>query len=211
MADRLIRFVLQAGVILAVIAALPYKIFELDRYFVAKELVLNVAALVVALLLVARRRSLWFDVADGLLALFLIWSAASALFATNYWVAQRSLGVTVSGAVIFWARDPPPSVVCIAPILVAARSLCPGGRLALTQAYGLETEYFSANRAPVARSETGILWHIWRRLGCRRSCGALSPPAVPSGRWSARSERRCSGRRWCYPDRGRRGWLFWLQ
>ena len=79
MADRLIRIILQAGVILAVIAALPYKIFELDRYFVPKELVLNVAALVVALLLVARRRSLWFDVADGLLALFLILSAASAL------------------------------------------------------------------------------------------------------------------------------------
>ena len=58
MADRTIRLFLQAGLILAVVVALPYKVFELDRYFVPKEIVLNVAALVVAVLLLARRRSL---------------------------------------------------------------------------------------------------------------------------------------------------------
>ena len=41
MADRLIRLAIQAGVIAAVVAALPYKVFELDRYFVPKELVLH--------------------------------------------------------------------------------------------------------------------------------------------------------------------------
>ena len=102
MTDRAIRFLLQAGVILAVVAALPYKIFELDRYFVPKELVLHVAALLVAIVLLTRLRSLSFDLVDGLLALFILWSVASAIFATNYWLAQRSLGVTVSGVVIFW-------------------------------------------------------------------------------------------------------------
>ena len=102
MVDRAIRFLLQAGVILAVVVALPYKIFELDRYFVPKELVLNVAALLVAILLLTNLRSLSFDLVDGLLALFVLWSGASALFATNYWLAQRSLGVSVSGVVIFW-------------------------------------------------------------------------------------------------------------
>ena len=34
MADRTIRTLIQLGVILAVIVALPYKLFELDRYFV---------------------------------------------------------------------------------------------------------------------------------------------------------------------------------
>src|SRR5512132_3632319 len=98
MADRTIGFFLQAGLILAVVAALPYKLFELDRYFVPKELVLHVAALLIAVLLVARRRSLSFDLADSLIALFLLWSAASALLASNYWLAQRLLGLTVSSA-----------------------------------------------------------------------------------------------------------------
>ena len=62
----MIRLVIQAGVILVVIAALPYKVFELDRYFVPKELVLHGAALIIALKLVARRRSLSFDLVDGL-------------------------------------------------------------------------------------------------------------------------------------------------
>jgi hypothetical protein len=102
MADRTIRVLLQAGVILAVVVALPYKMFELDRYFVPKELVLNVAALLLALMLLVRLRSLSFDLVDGLLALFLLWSTASALFASNHWLAQRSLGVSVSGVVVFW-------------------------------------------------------------------------------------------------------------
>ncbi|HMF86773.1 MAG TPA: O-antigen ligase family protein [Gemmatimonadaceae bacterium] len=184
MADRLIRIVLQAGVILAVFAALPHKIFELDRYFVAKELVLNVAALVVALILLARRRSLWFDVADGLLALFLIWSAASALFATNHWVAQRSLGVTVSGAVIFWGARSAAERGFYRPILVAAATASVlAAALALAQAYGLETEYFSANRAPggtfgnrnfVAHmAALGLPSLVWCTVTARRPFGAL--------------------------------------
>src|SRR5207237_10007537 len=102
MSDRLVRVVIQAGVILAVIVALPYKVFELDRYFVPKELVLHAAALIVAVALFARRRSLSFDLVDGLLAFFLLWSVGASLFATNYWLAQRSVSVSISGAIIFW-------------------------------------------------------------------------------------------------------------
>src|SRR4030088_3202974 len=101
MADRTIRTLIQLGVILAVVVALPYKLFELDRYFVPKELVLHVVALFIALFLLARRRSLSFDLTDGLLVLFLLWSTASALFATNHWLAQRALGVSVFGALVF--------------------------------------------------------------------------------------------------------------
>jgi O-antigen ligase len=140
---------IQGGVILVVVIALPYKLFELDRYFVPKELVLHVAALVIALLLVVRRRSLAFDLVDGLLAFFLLWSAASAIFATNHWVAQRSLAISVSGVIVFWgAREVArrgayrPLLVAVAIATVCAAALC------LAQAYGLETEYFSTNRAP---------------------------------------------------------------
>src|SRR5438552_19207226 len=55
MSDRVIRWAIQAGLVLVVIVALPYKVFELARYFVPKELVLPGAALLVAGMLGARR------------------------------------------------------------------------------------------------------------------------------------------------------------
>src|SRR3954471_23085141 len=119
MSDRLIKAVIQAGVILVVVIALPYKLFELDRYFVPKELVLHVAALVIALVLVVRRRSLAFDLVDGLLALFLLWSAASAIFATNHWVAQRSLAISVSSVIVFWGAREVARRGTYRPVLVA--------------------------------------------------------------------------------------------
>jgi len=189
MADRAIRFLLQAGVILAVVVALPYKIFELDRYFVPKELVLNVAALLVAILLLTKLRSLSFDLVDGLLALFLLWSAASSVFATNYWLAQRSLGVSVAGVVIFWGARSVAAQGWYRPVLVAAAvaAVC-AAALALAQAYGLETEYFSANRAPGG------------------TFGNRNFVAHMAAHCSARSARPCSRQRWCCRDRGRRGW-----
>jgi len=149
MSDRIIRLVIQAGVILVVIIALPYKLFELDRYFIPKELVLHVAALIIAIVLVARRRSLTFDLVDGLLALFLLWSAASAIFATNHWVAQRSLAISVSGAIVYWGARSVAERGSFRPILVAVAiaTVCTAA-FCLAQTYGLETEYFSANRAP---------------------------------------------------------------
>src|SRR3954464_1088542 len=102
MSDRLIKTVIQAGVIVVALFALPYKLFELDRYFVPKELVLHVAALLLVVLLFMRGRAITTDLADTLLAAFLAWSLASAAFATNHWLAQRALGVTVSGAIVFW-------------------------------------------------------------------------------------------------------------
>ena len=149
MADRLIRLAIQAGVIAAVVAALPYKVFELDRYFVPKELVLHVAALIIALVLVARRRTLSFDVVDGLIAFFLLWSVASAIFATNHWVAQRSVAISVSSAIVFWGARSVAARGSYRPILIAAATAAViAAALSLAQAYGLETEYFSTNRAP---------------------------------------------------------------
>ena len=150
----------------------------------AKELVLNTIALLVAVLLVARRRSLSFDLVDGLLALFLLWSAASALFATNYWLAQRSLGVSVSSAVIFWGARSVAERGSYRPILVAvAIATVIAAALALAQAYGLETEYFSANRAPggtfgnrnfVAHiAVIGLPSLVWCTVTARRPFGAL--------------------------------------
>jgi len=180
----MIRTLLQLGVVLAVVVALPYKLFELDRYFVPKELVLHIVALIIAVLLLARRRSLSFDLADALLALFLLWSGASALFATNYWLAQRALGVTVSGAIIFWGARSIADRGFYRPILVAAAfaAVC-AAALSLAQAYGVETEYFSANRVPggtfgnrnfVAHiAVIGLPSLVWCTVTARRPFGAL--------------------------------------
>ncbi len=184
MADRLLKYLIQVGVVLAVVVALPYKLFELDRYFVPKELVLHAVALIIALFLLARRDTLSFDVADGLLAFFLLWSAASALFATNYWLAQRALGVSVSSAIVFWGARSIGDRGFYRPVLIAAAIAAVLAALfSLAQAYGLETEYFSTNRAPggtfgnrnfVAHiAVIGLPSLVWCTVTARRSSGAI--------------------------------------
>ena len=95
---------LGAGALACVLAVLPYRSFDLDRFFAPKELALHAAALAAGLRRArasARRMSL--TRADLALVAWLVLSAASALFATNHWLAYRALAVSVSGAVIFWS------------------------------------------------------------------------------------------------------------
>ncbi|MFL5480026.1 MAG: O-antigen ligase family protein, partial [Gemmatimonadaceae bacterium] len=184
MPDRIIRLTIQAGVILAVVIALPYKLFELDRYFVPKELVLHVAAAIIAIALFAARRALSFDRVDGLLAMFLLWSLGASLFATNHWLAQRALAVSLSGAIVFWGARAVAARGAYRPILVAAAIACVcAAAFCLAQAYGLDTEYFSANRAPggtfgnrnfVAHMAViGLPSLVWCTVTARRPFGAL--------------------------------------
>jgi hypothetical protein len=140
---------LQLGLLAVVLAVLPYKLFELDRYFVPKELVLHFVALASLPLLVSGRRTVKVDAADALMAAFLVWSAASALFATNYWLAQRALGISVSSAIVFWAARRLGAAGLHRPILIAAAfaTVC-AAVTCLLQVYGLDTDYFSMNRMP---------------------------------------------------------------
>ena len=181
--DRIIRVTIQAAVIAAVIVALPYKLFELDRYFVPKELVLNVAALIVAGTLVFKRRTLRFDLVDGLIALFLLWSVGSALFATNHWVAQRSVAISISGAIIFWgARSVAPTSYRAILVACAIATVC-AAITSLAQTYGLDTDYFSTNRAPGGTfGNRNFIAHIaaiglptlgWCTVTARRQFGSL--------------------------------------
>jgi O-antigen ligase len=184
MADRTLQVFLQLGIVLAIVVALPYKLFELDRYFVPKELTLHLVALMVAVLLLARRRSLSFDIADGLLALYLLWSTASALFSTNYWLAQRSLGISVSAAIVFWGARSLGDRGLYRPLLIAAAiAAVTAAVTSLAQAYGLETDYFSTNRAPggtfgnrnfVAHvAVIGLPALVWCTVTARTSLSAL--------------------------------------
>ena len=149
MSNRIATVVLQIAIVAVVFAALPFKLFELDRYLVPKELVLHVAALVLALAVLARARAIAVDAADKLLAVFLVLSAISAVFATSYWLAQRALSLSIASTIVFWAARRLGVEGSYRPVLTgAAVATACAAVVGLTQAYGLETEYFSLNRAP---------------------------------------------------------------
>ena len=147
--DRAALRILQAGAIAVVLAAAPYKTFDLDRFFVPKELVLHVVALGAALLCLAKARRLALGRADQLIALFLIVGIASAVFATNWWLAGRAVAVSLSSAAIFWSARAMSRAGLARPLLTAvAVAAVIGAVTALLQAYGVRTEYVSLNRAP---------------------------------------------------------------
>ncbi len=149
LADRGALRILQFGAIAVVLAAAPYKTFDLDRFFVPKELVFHVVALVATLLCLAKARRLALGRADQLIGLFLALSIASALFATNWWLAGRAVAISLSSAAVFWSARSLSRAGLARPLLAAvAVAAVVGAVTALLQAYGVRTEYVSLNRAP---------------------------------------------------------------
>jgi O-antigen ligase len=147
--DRTALTLLQLGAVAVVLAASPYKQFDLDRYFVPKELVLHVVAATTAFILVARRSRLTLSFVDRLLVGFLLAGLVSAVFATNVWVAERALAISVSGVLLFWVASALRRNGLARPLVIAlAVGVVVCAATSLAQAYGVETEYFSLNRAP---------------------------------------------------------------
>ena len=184
MQNRATTLLLQLGLLAVIVAALPYKLFELDRYFVPKELVLHAVAIVFCIILVTKRRTVTVDVVDALIAFFLVWSTASAVFATNLWLAQRALGVSVASAAVFWGARRIGASGGARPLLAAAAfATVLAAMTALAQAYGLETDYFSQNRAPggtfgnrnfVAHiCAIGLPALVWCTVTAKRPIGSL--------------------------------------
>jgi O-antigen ligase len=89
------------------------------------------------------------SLADALLAVFLLLCIVSALFATNYWLAVRSLGITVSGVFVFWAARALRSAGLARQLLLTlAAGVVIAAITALLQAYGVESWLFADRRAP---------------------------------------------------------------
>ena len=166
------------------LAALVFKVFELDRYFVPKELVMNVAALIAAGLFLARGNYRAPDIVDALLIAFLAWSILSGIFATNHWLSQRAIALSLSSAVIFWTARSAAEAGFQKVLLVAASAatvIVAGTSLA--QAYGVETEYFTLARAPGGTlGNRNFIAHIvaiglpitlWCTVAAKRSISAL--------------------------------------
>jgi O-antigen ligase len=148
-AQRLALRVLQAGAVAVVLAAATYKVFELDRFFVPKEVVLHLTALVAGLLCLASARRVTLGRVDLLLAGYLALGAASAALAQNPWAGMRALAVSASGVVVFWTARALGRAGLSRPILVAvAVAVTLGALTSLAQTYGVRLDVFSVNRAP---------------------------------------------------------------
>jgi hypothetical protein len=146
---RAALLVLQLGAIGVVVAAAAYRQFELDRFFIPKELVLHVAATLAALGCLASARALRLSRVDQLLGLFLALGLLSSLFATNWWAAGRAVAISLAGATCFWCSRTV-ARAGLARWLIATLALAGvvGAVTALLQTYGLRIDAFSLNRAP---------------------------------------------------------------
>jgi O-antigen ligase len=141
--------VLQLGAVAIVLAASTYRVFELDRFFVPKELVLHLTACLAGILAARTFRQVAFTRTDIMLLAFLGLGAASAFFATNGWLALRALAISVSGIAVFWAARSVQEAGLQRPLLGAITlAVVIGCATALLQAYGVRPELFSINRAP---------------------------------------------------------------
>lgn len=174
--------VLQIGCVAAVLIAATYRDFDLDRFFVPKELVLHLTAAAMGFLLLGSLRSLAVTRVDLLLLAFLCVSGVSAALATNPWAALRALGISVSGVLVFWcARALREAGMARRVVFATALAAVVTAIACLLQAYGVRSDFFSLNRSPggtlgnrnfvahlVAFSLPALLLttlRAWRKLG----------------------------------------------
>jgi hypothetical protein len=141
--------VLQLGAVAVVLVASTYRPFELDRFFLPKELVLHATAALAALLALGAFRRAALTRVDLLLGAYLAASAASALLADNRWLAARALAISVSSVAVFWAARGLREAGLGRPLLVALGvAVVVGAGTALLQAYGVRIDLFATARSP---------------------------------------------------------------
>jgi O-antigen ligase len=111
--------------------------------------VLHAGAAVAALAVVAGCRRLTLLTVDWLLLAFLVASTISSLFATNLWTAERALAISISGALLFWTAGALRRAGAASMLITAlAVSVVLAAATSLAQAYGVQSELLSLNRAP---------------------------------------------------------------
>lgn len=139
----------QLGAIAIVPAVAVLHVFELDRFFVPKELVLHLFASLAALFALRRLGHSSFTRIDRLLVGFHFLSGVSAALATNGWVAFRAIAISVSGMLLFWsARAVRESGRGWSTLKAAGVAITLVVVSALLQTYGVSIDLFSENRAP---------------------------------------------------------------
>jgi len=141
--------VIQLGALAVVLAVTTFFSFELDRFFIPKELVLHATAVLAALLAFGTLREATTTTVDRLLAFYVALGALSAALATNRWLGMRALAISASGVLLFWVarrlREQGHARAVVAGLAVAVVAVA---ITSLLQTYGLETTLFSENRIP---------------------------------------------------------------
>ena len=146
---RLALRILQIGALAVVVAVAMLHAFELDRFFIPKELVLHLTALLAGLVLLSGMLRTRMTRIDLLLASYLLLGVVAALFATNPWLAIRAIAISVSGVVIFWiARALREAGLERALLGGLAVAVVLAAITCLLQTYGIDLTVFSENRAP---------------------------------------------------------------
>ena len=148
-AERLALHVMQLGSIAVVLVVAVLHAFELDRFFVPKELALHLTAVLAGLLTLGAVARVKFSRLDLLLMLFLVLGAVAGLVSTNPWLAMRALAITASGIVIFWSARALRQAGLSWPLLgTLAFAVTLAAAMSLLQTYGIDLVFFSENRAP---------------------------------------------------------------
>jgi O-antigen ligase len=146
------NFALAALAVAAIGAALGvvnYRSFDLDRFFVPKELALHLGALGMALFVMSRRERRAWTAADLALAAWLGFSVISMFGATSGWHAMRALALSASSAIVYWcASTLRASGRERAVVVILCLAISLAGASALAQAYGFVLQSFATNRAP---------------------------------------------------------------
>ncbi len=141
--------ILQTAAVLVVLVALTWKTYELDRFFIPKELVLHLAACIGAGLALRSVREARFTWIDTLLVLYLLLGVVSGILSTNPWLALRAFTISASAVAIFWVARVLRTADLERPLLGAvAFAVVIGCITSLLQTYGVESDFFSINRAP---------------------------------------------------------------
>jgi O-antigen ligase len=148
-AERWALRAIQVGALSVVLVAATDRAFELDRFFVPKELVLHLTAVVAAVLALGAFRRVAFTWVDLLLVGYLLLGVISSFQAGDGALAARAVTVSASGVAIFWASRGLREAGLGRSLLAAlAFAGVVGATTALAQAYGVATDLFSVNRAP---------------------------------------------------------------
>ena len=148
-AERLALRVMQVGAIAVVIVVSTLHVFELDRFFVPKELAFHLTAVVAGLLLVRAMGRLAITRVEVFLACYVLLSALSALMATNRWLALRALAISASSVVLFRvARTLRNARLARAVIHGLGLAVMLVAVMSLLQTYGVRTDFFAENRSP---------------------------------------------------------------
>lgn len=149
LSTAILSLLLVTGAFAVVVAGVPSELFDLDRHAFPKELALHATALLGIPLLAWSLPAIRLTVPAWLVSAWLVWSTLSSVFATNYWQAWRALGVSLSGAIIFWmatrvARGGRSGLV-LGGLAVAAVVAAGTG---VAQAHGVHFALLAESRAP---------------------------------------------------------------